>query len=100
SAPGVYERVMKGMRRMSKEMVVSQVRELLWFDPVPSLSRYHGPKLSVTTPENDTQYSLHMLQPDFPHLVVTDTSHWLHLDKPEEFNGILDEFLSGVDAGK
>lgn len=100
SDPRVEERVMKDMRRMPKEMVVSQVKELFWFDPAPALSRYHGLKLSVITPVNDTEYSLHRLQPDFPHVVVTGTGHWLHLDKPEEFNRILDEFLSRVDAGK
>jgi pimeloyl-ACP methyl ester carboxylesterase len=96
SAPGVAERVMKDMRRMPKEMVLSQVRELFWFDPLPALSRYHGPKLSVVTPSNDTKYSLHRLLPDFPHVIVTGTGHWLHLDKPDEFNRILDEFLGNV----
>jgi pimeloyl-ACP methyl ester carboxylesterase len=100
SDPKVLERVMKDMQSMSKEMVVSQVKELFWFDPVPALSRYHGPKLSVITPVNDTEYSLHRLQPDFPHVVVTGTGHWLHMDKPEEFNRVLDEFLSKVDANK
>ena len=96
----IAERIMKDMKSMPKEMVVSQVKELFWFDPVPALSRYHGPKLSVITPVNDTEYSLHKLQPDFPHVVVTGTGHWLHMDKPEEFNRILDEFLSGVEVSK
>jgi pimeloyl-ACP methyl ester carboxylesterase len=35
------------------------------------------------------------LQPckSLPYRAVTGTSHWLHMDRPEEFNGILDEFL-------
>ena len=100
SAPGVQERVMKDMQRMPKEMVISQVKELFWFDPKPALGRYHGPKLSVITPGNDTKFSLHKLQSEFPHMVVTGTGHWVHLDKPEEFNRILDEFLITVDASK
>jgi len=28
--------------------------------------------------------------------VVTDTGHWIQLDKPEAVNRILDEFLTGV----
>lgn len=100
SDPKVQEKVMTGMQRMSKEMVISQVKELFWFDPTPALRLYHGPKLSVITPANDTKYSLHRLQPDFPHVVVKGTGHWLHMDKPEEFNRILDEFLIRVDAGK
>ena len=41
-------------------------------------------------------YSLHNLIPDFPHVVMTGTSHWLQLDKPKEFNYILDKFLSDI----
>jgi pimeloyl-ACP methyl ester carboxylesterase len=61
---------------------------------VPALQRYRGPKLAVITPENDKPYDLHMLAPEMPHKVVTGTSHWLHMDKPVEFNRILDEFLN------
>lgn len=99
SDPGVQARVMKDMQLMPKDMVISQVKELFWFDPVPALSRYRGPKLSVITPANDTEFSLHRLQPDFPHVVVTGTGHWLHLDKPQAFNRILDEFLRNIGNG-
>ncbi|MFA5353488.1 MAG: alpha/beta hydrolase [Thermodesulfovibrionales bacterium] len=101
SSAEVHEKVIKGMKAMKampREMVIAQVRELFQFDPVPSLSRYHGPKLSVITPANDTPYSLHRLVPDFPHVVVTGTGHWIHLDKPEEFKGIVDGFLRGIEG--
>jgi len=100
SAQGVHERVMNEMKRMPKKMVISQVRELFLFDPRPSLSRYSGPKLAVVTPSNDTKFSLHRLQSGFPHVVVKGTGHWIQLDKPEEFNRILDGFLFKIDAGK
>ena len=40
--------------------------------------------------------SLHKLAPDIPRRVVTGTSHWPHLDKPEEFNRLLDAFLANI----
>jgi pimeloyl-ACP methyl ester carboxylesterase len=46
--------------------------------------------------ENDNPYDLHKLVPDLPHKVVTGTSRWLHMDKPEEFNRILDELLEEI----
>lgn len=61
---------------------------------MPALQRYRGPKLAVITSENDKPYDLHMLSPEMPHKVVPGTSHWLHMDKPEEFDRILDEFLT------
>jgi pimeloyl-ACP methyl ester carboxylesterase len=93
SVPGVREKVMREIRSMPKEMALSLIKEQFRYDPLPVLTRYHGPKLAVVTPANDMPYSLHNLVLDLPHVVVTGTSHWLHLDKPEEFNRILDEFL-------
>jgi pimeloyl-ACP methyl ester carboxylesterase len=58
-----------------------------------ALQRYRGPTLAVVTPESDQPYEIHKLVPGSPHKVVTGTSHWLDMDKPEEFNRILDEFL-------
>jgi len=32
--------------------------------------------------------------------MITGTSHWPQMDKPEEFNAVLDEFVSGVEKAK
>jgi pimeloyl-ACP methyl ester carboxylesterase len=32
-------------------------------------------------------------QAKLPHQTIGGTSHWIHLDRPEEFNRVLDEFL-------
>jgi pimeloyl-ACP methyl ester carboxylesterase len=34
---------------------------------------------------------------EVPYQQVEGTSHWLHMDKPGEFNRILDGFLAAVD---
>jgi len=39
-----------------------------------------------------------MQMPEVPHKIVEGTSHWIQMDKPEEFNRILDEFLETVEA--
>jgi pimeloyl-ACP methyl ester carboxylesterase len=100
SAPGVREKIMQDIRGMREETAVSLLKEVLRYDPVPALGRYHGPRLAVVTPLNETPSSLHNLVPDLPHVVVTGTGHWIQLDKPDEFNRILDEFLYRVDTGK
>ena len=96
STPGVRKKIMGEIRNMPKEVAVPLVKEQLRFDPLSALSRYHGPRLAIVTPANDMPYSLHNLIPDFPHVVMTGTSHWLQLDKPKEFNYILDKFLSDI----
>ena len=96
STSGVRKKIMGEIRNMPKEVAVPLVKEQLRFDPLSALSRYHGPRLAIVTPANDMPYSLHNLIPDFPHVVMTGTSHWLQLDKPEEFNYILDKFLNDI----
>jgi len=98
SVPGVRERIMRDIRSMPKEKALSLIKEQFRYDPLPALIRYKCPKFAVVTPANDMPYSLHNLVPDLPHVVVTGTGHWIQLDKPKEFNRILDEFLEGMDV--
>ncbi|MGQ0649887.1 MAG: alpha/beta fold hydrolase [Gemmatimonadaceae bacterium] len=53
--------------------------------------------LSVTGPaEPDAPGALQRLSPEVRHRVMQGTSHWMQMDKPDEFNRILDDFLRGV----
>ena len=95
--PDVREQLGREMASIHKEASLSIIAATLRYDPVPALLRYPGPKLAVVTPHGDTPHDLHRLMPYFPHETIDRTSHWPHLDKPEEFNRVLDEFLSGIE---
>jgi pimeloyl-ACP methyl ester carboxylesterase len=84
------------LRRTPKQVVMEPLRALLTFDPVPPLSRYDGPRLTVTTKYNETPGSYQNLVPSLPHRKVEGTGHWLHLDRPDETSRLIDGFLSGV----
>jgi len=84
------------MQSVPQDAALSIMRAIFEFDALPALSAYRGPKLEIITPHGDSPYALHKLVPGLPHKVVTGTSHWLHMDKPEEFNRILDEFLATI----
>jgi pimeloyl-ACP methyl ester carboxylesterase len=94
----VRQRLLDDLRATPQETVVGSFRETLRFDPDPSLAGYRGPILSVITPFNDQPFSLHRLGAGFPHRVVQGTGHWIQLEKPEEFNRVLDEFLETVNG--
>lgn len=96
SDEAVRSRVMQDLRGTPRETVVGIFKALLHHDPLAALSAYCGPILSIVTPFNDTPYSLHRLHPALPHRQVSGTGHWLQLDKPGEFNRLLDEFLLSV----
>jgi pimeloyl-ACP methyl ester carboxylesterase len=89
----VRERLLADLRATSRETVAPMFLEVLQFDPDPALARYREPILSVVTPYNDAPFSLHRLGKGFPHRVVQGTGHWIQLDKPDEFNQLMDEFL-------
>jgi esterase len=94
--PGISRRLLADLRATPRETVLPVLRSVMDFDPDPALVRYRGPKLAVVTPNNDQAFSLHRLGKGFPHHVVTETGHWIQLDKPEELNRILDDFLAGL----
>lgn len=94
--PAVRERVTSRMRSVPKEPSIVIIGELFLYDPVPPLSQYPGPKLAVHTSNENTPNDLQNLVTGLPHRAIGQASHWMHMDKPEEFNRILDEFLGSV----
>lgn len=91
--PRVLAQITGERESLSRAVSLSLIRAIFDYDPEPPLINYRGPKLAVITPGNDMPHELHKLGPGMPHQVVTGTSHWLHMDKPGEFNRILDAFL-------
>jgi pimeloyl-ACP methyl ester carboxylesterase len=89
----VRERLLRDLRATPRAAMVAVMREVTRFDPKPALARYRGLALAVVTPSNDYPFSLHRLGGGMRHRVVEGTGHWLHLDRPEDFNRILDRFL-------
>ncbi len=84
------------MRRMQREPSTAMIRSIFANDPLPSLSAYRGPKFIIDTPHGDGRAALYRQAPQIPRRVITGTSHWPQLDKPVEFNALMDEFLYGA----
>jgi pimeloyl-ACP methyl ester carboxylesterase len=93
SNSAIQQRLLADLRATPKEVVIPVLRSVMRFDPAPALAHYTGPKLSVITPANDQPFSLHRLGNGFPNHLVTGTGHWIQLDKPDELNRLIDEFL-------
>ena len=96
--PSVLKILTEGRRKMPQDRSMSLIKAVFEYDPSPALGNYQGQKLFVTSPNDDQPYALHNLVPDVPHETISGTSHWLQMDKPEEFNRILDEFLRSVET--
>ena len=95
--PKVREQVSAEFRKIQKDAALKIMEEAFAYDPVADLDGYRGPTLSITPAQADGPNDLHRLRPDLPHQTIAGASHWVHMDKPEGFNRILDEFLAGID---
>ena len=94
--PKVKEQVLGGMESVAREPSLAIMKALFADDPLEPLSRYPGPKLVIYTPQGDTPNDLQNAVKGIPKKRIDGTSHWPHMDKPEEFNQLLDGFLATV----
>jgi pimeloyl-ACP methyl ester carboxylesterase len=96
----VLERLLADLRATPRDTVVGGLQAVMAYDPKPALARLRPPTLAVITPANDFPYSMHKLAPGLPHRVIEGTGHWLQIERPAEFNRILDQFLGEKKAGR
>jgi pimeloyl-ACP methyl ester carboxylesterase len=94
--PRVEKQIRSEMKSMPHEPALRIIRAIFEFNPLPALNVYRGPKMAIVTPNGDSSNDLHHLVPGLAHKLITGTSHWPHMDKPEEFNQMMDEFLASV----
>lgn len=95
--PWVRETVLEDLAMARQEAVVYGFASMADFDAPATLNAFGGPMLMIRTPSNDFPISLHRVIPGLRDEVVEGTSHWLHMDNPEQFNLFLDQFLAETD---
>lgn len=95
--PVVSSLVTDGVSKLSRETSISIIRALFEFDPIDMLNRFTNPKLIIsTTREAEQPNALYHQVAGTPYKIIEGTSHWPQLDKPDEFNKIIDQFLTEV----
>jgi pimeloyl-ACP methyl ester carboxylesterase len=93
----VRELVTRDAQRIPRDAGLHIIEASLTHDPLPALERYRGPVLAISTPDADGPNEIYRLATDVAHEEMRGTSHWMQLDKPDEFNRILDRFLAGLE---
>jgi pimeloyl-ACP methyl ester carboxylesterase len=90
-------RLLKDLDETPRATVVGMLWALQRTNLTNCILGYNGPKIAVVTPLNDFPFSLHNIDPALqPPTVIEGTGHWLQLEKPDEFNAILDRFIARV----
>jgi len=86
--------VFRSLRATRPEVFIAAANGLYTFDPAAALAAYRGPRLHIASYVADNPIAIHRGFKDMPVRVIPDASHWLMMDRPEEFNRILDDFLA------
>jgi pimeloyl-ACP methyl ester carboxylesterase len=94
--PHVKSELLAQMGKMPREDSLAIIRSLFADDPLPAFDRYRGPRLLIFAAQADSQGGLQAARPQARQSAFEGTSHWPHLDKPKEFNAVLDEFLAEI----
>jgi pimeloyl-ACP methyl ester carboxylesterase len=96
SRPEVQAKLLASLRRLARNTVIELTESSLDYDATVPLRNFRGSKFAIHTPFNDAPLSLHNAVGGFQHTALAGTGHWIHLDKPTEFNQALDIFLRGL----
>ena len=94
----VRDRVLATMHATPEDVYLETLHGSMQFDPEKAYARYRGPKLSIAAADFDQPKALHYTVPGFKLKLMREVSHWLMMDKPDEFNAHLDELLRSVDS--
>ncbi len=86
----------EGMNKLSKKTNISIIKSTFSYDPLPALEKYKGPVMIISGTDEDPANSLHKAFPNIGYRTIAGTSHWMQLDKPVEFNKLLDDFLNTI----
>ena len=92
--PETRDAVLASLRRTPPSVFIAATEALYRFDLDAALARYRGPRLSIASMLFDNPIAIHWTVPEMPVRRITEASHWLMMDRPEEFDADLDEFLA------
>lgn len=95
ATPKVKDQIEAEREHMPQDAAIALIRATFAYDPLSALQDYAGPTLAVTS--GDGPNDLHNQVAELPHEQISGASHWVHMDRPAEFNRILDAFLARVD---
>jgi pimeloyl-ACP methyl ester carboxylesterase len=93
AGPTVADRVLADLAACDPAALRPSLEAAFSHSPVADLATYGGPVLSVVSELNDLPFSLHRVT-ELETRLLGGTSHWLMMDRPQDFNRILGEFLS------
>jgi pimeloyl-ACP methyl ester carboxylesterase len=92
----VASRVRADLERTDAGTLAAGIAAALDCGPLPAFDAYPGPKHAAITAFNLQFFNLPKLRPELTTTLFGDTSHWLMMDRPDQFCAVLWDFLERV----
>lgn len=92
----VKKAVLDSVHNANTDAFIGALDSLRYFDAKQAIDAYHGPRLAIYAVPIQSEASLNVQFPAIPAKGMQGVSHWLMMDKPDEFNALLDQFLATV----
>lgn len=80
--PKTSARVLHDIEAVIPEARLGVTRAFFEWDAKSAVEGLNHPVTILLARSGDNPAGLHRLRPDFPHAILDDTGHWLHLDEP------------------
>lgn len=93
SSERVRAAVLESAHKTPYDALAGALRDLPNADMKAFVAAYRGPRLVIGASDIEGPSSFHVQFPDVAAKKIAGAGHWLMMDKPEEFNAILDQFL-------
>ncbi len=93
ATPSTRAAVLASLAGTSRETLAGAYTAMFATDARALLLRYPGPVRLIVDAANDSPMSLHAQLPDLDIVSIDGASHWLMLDRPEQFDLALKEFV-------
>jgi pimeloyl-ACP methyl ester carboxylesterase len=97
SSDAVRETVYAAVRQSNVDAFVGALTGMRDIDMAAVLEAYPGPKVAIGAADIEGPASFSTMFSAIPVHRIKGTGHWLMLDKPAEFNAMLDEALKTID---
>jgi pimeloyl-ACP methyl ester carboxylesterase len=96
SLPETRAAVLDSLHRTPREVFSGATDALYAFRLDESLARYRGPMLSISSILFANPVAIHRTRKDVPVRRIEGASHWLMMDRPQEFDRLLEDFLKTI----
>jgi pimeloyl-ACP methyl ester carboxylesterase len=96
SSSSVRDRVFASVESSSTDAFIGALSSLTSWQPATLINAYTGPRLAIVAADLENPMSFDKLFPNVETVRISGAGHWLMLDKPDEVNAAIMNFVERI----